>query len=394
MNSWMNSHDVWVLLFVLLGVHVTPTFSSPHTIVPATLHLLDSDNLHCLDGTPAAYYYRPATSGSNRWVFSLEGGGECTSDDDCTDRANSKLGSSKTYVNTTTDLTGPFYSTSAEANPDFHDAHHVVVKYCSGDLYSGGSNSAHEKNGLWFQGGLIARGVVFDLKRLYPSIDSASIIVWSGQSAGGIGSLFHLDYISTLFPDSAVIGAPVAGFYWPTYKTYVGEGSIDVPYPFDSPSLKIFGDYWKVEGILPPDCVAQSGEDCLLADVSVGTIKSRVFFIESQTDSVQLSLHNGVGSEDGSDDQNDYVAEWSLNMTAKIKALKTRGSVGGQFGAFNPSCYIHTDFNSQTPLIGSNKTNFYDAFHKFVFNDSRDDSSFFVIDDLVCERGYDCNDSC
>ena len=97
------------------------------TSSPAALRLLKSPSARCLDGTQAGYYIRAGSASSTSWVFSLEGGGECVSKDDCLNRANSTLGSSKSWL-PTTEL-GQYQANDPIWNPRFFNAHHVFVKY-------------------------------------------------------------------------------------------------------------------------------------------------------------------------------------------------------------------------------------------------------------------------
>lgn len=68
------------------------------------------DGAVCLDGTPAAYYWRSGSgSGKNSWVLFLEGGGWCAGlgtavggFDSCLSRSHGGLGSSKSYGPTMT----------------------------------------------------------------------------------------------------------------------------------------------------------------------------------------------------------------------------------------------------------------------------------------------------
>ena len=67
-----------------------------------TLKLLSSTkypDARCLDGTMAGYYVGP-TSGNNqsRWIIHLQGGGWCTSLDDCAARAGTHYGSSRSWT--------------------------------------------------------------------------------------------------------------------------------------------------------------------------------------------------------------------------------------------------------------------------------------------------------
>jgi hypothetical protein len=53
----------------------------------------------CLDGTPAGYYYQPASrvEDSNKWVIYLAGGGECDTEAACKSQTTNALGSSKYF---------------------------------------------------------------------------------------------------------------------------------------------------------------------------------------------------------------------------------------------------------------------------------------------------------
>ena len=67
--------------------------------------LTDHPEAKCLDGTPALYYLRAATSAVNatKWSIHIQGGGWCSSPKTCASRAQSRLGSSaKQYNNNET----------------------------------------------------------------------------------------------------------------------------------------------------------------------------------------------------------------------------------------------------------------------------------------------------
>lgn len=179
----------------------------------------------------------------------------------------------------------------------------------------------------------------------------------------------------TVHPSS--IGAPVAGFYWPTERIYSGEGSADIDYPFDAASLSNFADYW---GSVPESpFLAESLLDSGFLD------SQEIFFVESLSDSVQLSLHLGISEEPMSDGpQYDYVEDWTKNMTAKLLKLDTLEN--GCFAAFSPSCYIHTSFTSVKPHI--DEVSFYDTFHDFAFSNNNASKR------EVASCPFDCNPTC
>lgn len=67
----------------------------------------------CLDGSPSGYYIRKAlrAEAASSWLFLLDGGGICTTREDCISRSSTDLGSSKgwpsSYNVNATDLTTP-----------------------------------------------------------------------------------------------------------------------------------------------------------------------------------------------------------------------------------------------------------------------------------------------
>ena len=67
----------------------------------------------CLDGSPSGYYIRTAlrAEAASSWLFLLDGGGICTTREDCISRSSTDLGSSKgwpsSYNVNATDLTTP-----------------------------------------------------------------------------------------------------------------------------------------------------------------------------------------------------------------------------------------------------------------------------------------------
>lgn len=97
--------------------------------VPLTM--LTDASARCLDGTLSGYYHQAPAGGAakDKWIFFLEGGGECTTAAACDAALDSALGSSKYFKQS---IYMPFFLTDdAAVNPDFHDWHHVDVPYCS-----------------------------------------------------------------------------------------------------------------------------------------------------------------------------------------------------------------------------------------------------------------------
>ena len=211
---------------------------------PAPLHLLaDFPSAQCLDGSPGAYYHRPALNDSyaSKWVFSLQGGGECVEESTCygraRDKTNTSLGSSTGYAADGSSFMEQFQNGYDKYNPDFYTWNHVFIMYCTGDLHLGTVESPGPEQWHWaqFSGALIVDAVLQDLHARADlragaspgaayNLDQADLVIWSGDSAGGIGSAAHLDGAADTIramssspspsTDVRVVGAPIAGFYW------------------------------------------------------------------------------------------------------------------------------------------------------------------------------------
>ena len=96
----------------------------------------------CLDGTPPAVYFAPATNASaaTRWVIYFKGGGWCISLEDCLSRSVGLIGTTKNLALQQPTFGygggGPLGTDLAE-NPRFANANRVMLWYCDGGSFSG-----------------------------------------------------------------------------------------------------------------------------------------------------------------------------------------------------------------------------------------------------------------
>lgn len=163
----------------------------------------------CNDKSRAVYYDdgREKLSHKN-WIIFFESGGLCASKEDCNSRFKNE---NSTVFMTSTKLpekiTGKdLLSSSRSENPTFHDYIHVLVPYCSSDLWLGestiGKNDSFtfsdnsSVNNFVFRGMTIFRSVFSTLK---DQLISAEHVVVAGSSAGGIGVLNHAKWLSNTF---------------------------------------------------------------------------------------------------------------------------------------------------------------------------------------------------
>jgi len=267
----------------------------------ATLQLLSGAHSLCLDGTQSGYYYSKASSANGtKWVIALEGGGECVTNASCADRALGDLGSSAGWAPTMG--LGQLQSSWDGENPDCFDWHHVYLKYCTGDLFMGTVETPDSDN-QWgwakFDGALVVAELLNELKS-ENALGDATDVVWTGVSAGGIGSFAHVDAVAEFLPGAKVAAVPVAGFYF-DYAPYAGPAAAQYV-PFDNTAFAGYSKMWGgPDGMFVPQACADAvGSDdrhvCALAGNSWPTTATDTLFVEAQTDEVQMSLHAGVPS--------------------------------------------------------------------------------------------------
>ena len=172
----------------------------------------------CNDFTPAIYYKSSEVSKSEDWIIFFEGGGGCSSLDECNDRwkdpdsqvvaANGRtvnpLMSSDAYPHHVEGR--DLLSSSPEDNPLFFNYTHVLVPYCSQDAFlanrtnpnrsdfSKGFNSTEGADNFVYKGREIFYSVIRDLL-VNRQMDRAKRIVLAGSSAGGVGILNHLEWV-------------------------------------------------------------------------------------------------------------------------------------------------------------------------------------------------------
>lgn len=93
----------------------------------------------CSDGTPAAYYFRPADSAADSWLLHLQGGGWCWDALSCRQRcgrgSHPVLCSSSDWGESFS-LGGLFDSSASEITR----AHKVFVRYCTSDAHMGNAS--------------------------------------------------------------------------------------------------------------------------------------------------------------------------------------------------------------------------------------------------------------
>ncbi|CAI5502374.1 unnamed protein product, partial [Closterium sp. Naga37s-1] len=256
------------LTVALLATPVCSTAGTPRrqlrkaqpAVTPnATLVLLANNTFgaKCLDGSPPGYYFRPgAAAGRLRWHIYLPGGAWCVTPADCSARAGTRLGSSKSFpanpAHYAAQLRPPFegiLSGSAQQNPAMYQWNLVRLIYCDGGGYAGtrgalnvsaapappnasaaanstspsnstkstGStkSSASTTSAIYLDGWNIIQAVIQDLVQKH-EMRSASQILLSGSSAGGQATVNLCDWLASSFPSASTRCLVDSGFFLDT----------------------------------------------------------------------------------------------------------------------------------------------------------------------------------
>lgn len=183
----------------------------------------------CNDGSNAIFYFRPfqGEANRNRWVIFLQGGGSCSSPNDCANRWCS-VDTSFSSVGMSSDpapkpgIRGNGILERRADNP-LGGWNQVLVKYCSSDKWSGTAKDVlmdadHPITGqpvlyrTHFLGSRIVDAVVQILRRQkgeavtyrlvpgantqLPNLDDAQFVLLAGASGGGNGVLNNLDRLA------------------------------------------------------------------------------------------------------------------------------------------------------------------------------------------------------
>jgi hypothetical protein len=194
----------------------------------------NNQNSGCLDGSPAGYYIVMSNSShnkpSNKWLIYHEGGGWCTSLDDCYARSTTLLGSTVNRPQQihSSSLTAEF-SNDPNLNMLMHDWNKVLIIYCDGGSFTGNNITRYDDKDLYFRGKENLKAVKNSL--VSRGLSNATDIVISGCSAGGLAVYLHLDWwrdtIAAYDSSIRVTGLAIDGYFLDRNDVYGFYGISD-----------------------------------------------------------------------------------------------------------------------------------------------------------------------
>jgi hypothetical protein len=277
-------HSTWIQPNPLLS---TPSVNADLRLVLLNATRNNGDAL-CLDGSFAGFYIAPGSS--SQFVIYFEGGGWCYTPHDCAYRANTSIGSSASWA---AQMAAPgVMSSDPKINPMFHSFTRVFVPYCDGCSFTGDRAAPVliEGRPIYFRGARILQRILEELEFSH-GLRSASDLLVSGCSAGGLSTFLHADRIAAFVPNARRVGAlPDSGFF--LNATDFASNA----YEYGAQ----MADAWTLHNASAgthQGCVASlHSAACIMAPYVLPFVKTPIFILNSFYDSWQMGNVVGVDS--------------------------------------------------------------------------------------------------
>lgn len=338
------------------------------------LSLLDSiefPKAQCLDGSQGGYWFSPGFgNGKNKFIIHHQGGGWCINKNDCYNRSKKYLGSSLTWEKTPNCTAGStaqpcqtdegdhgMLSRNPHINPLTYNWNRIYIGYCDGGSYAGRVEEAVPVStdvnspAIYFRGSYILDGLYETfLTSEKVGMTSASEIIISGTSAGGLAVFIHADYLVNKISQSfnnlkreipRIVALPDAGFF------------MDIPSINDNylytPNYKHVFEMQNMTSTVDEDCINHyrtTGEEwkCFMAPYTLPYLQTPAFIVNSMADSWQASNIMGLtcnpaitgNCDTASLAYLDYFRDQMIHNTSLTHFMAQEGA-----GAWLVECYTH-----------------------------------------------------
>lgn len=323
-------------------------------------------NARCLDGSPGGYYFRPAAnpSAATKWKFHFMGGGWCQSAENCLERSKSLLGSSTYWTPSLSALWGNnagFYglmaanNASNEYNP-FGDWNFVWLAYCDGSSQTSNRDDPVMVNGtpLYMRGRALLDAHLYELESKYKFLSTATEVIISGTSAGGMSTYMHSSFIksSLKVPNARLVAVPDAGWWW----DHTAYGSSDHPW-LDGILKAYTPDLWNatLRGCMSK-CLSEAAQNgtalaaamCYTQPNAYQYLDVPVFVVQSMVDTANLGLCYHApcsfnGSLPGKCTQTEVSSMLQFATELGDSVVNAQAPFGNRDGHFLTSCSQHEE---------------------------------------------------
>ena len=324
---------------------------------PANVSLVTLDaavaatGARCLDGSPGGLYIdRGAETG--KWVVYQQGGGWCSSTEECLARANTTIGSTALlpHFSSTVMREVDYLSNDPAINPMWNYTR-VYLPYCdgfsqTGDVESPISTGPPHNSTIYYRGLRVLRAQQEYLRAA--GLDEATEIVVAGCSAGGLSVYLHVDKWAAAFPAARVTGLADSGFFLNYDWQQRGPASGGPGSPqFPSNATYPWRMWWMWQQLagntsaIDARCLAAqpAGSEwlCFFAENLAPYLTTPVFALQSYYDAYQIGaiLHDDVKAPNASN-----VNQFGARLNTRVKA-DLLGSSATKHGAALDACVHH-----------------------------------------------------
>jgi hypothetical protein len=239
----------------------------------------------CLDGGPGGYYISEGAQ-ADKWVIFHQGGGWCSSDASCAQRALGNLGSSKGW--------GPTYTDTYEGSmlfetPPFDQYTVVYAMYCDGGSWTGDAPPVTVKPDpsrppmkVWYRGRRLLDAMIDDL--LARGLSHATQLLYGGCSAGGLTSYLHADYVASRVPSTTNTLAIADAMFAVESNSYTGV-------PLFPTRMEWGFAAWNASASVNQRCRSANpganGAKCMFGSIAAGWVQTPMFVLNSKYDTWQ-----------------------------------------------------------------------------------------------------------
>ena len=312
---------------------------------PATRVYLSDASLaagaRALDGSRGVYYVARGAE-TAKFVIWQRGGGWCTSNENCAERALTMLGSSaEAFCPPSVDLTTydesenfKQLSNNASVNPQAWNWTKIFLPYLDGGSQTGDRTDAVPAGGnrsIFYRGARLHRWTVAALLA-DEGLSRATDVLLGGGSAGALATFLHADSWRDALPPSAkLVAVPDSGFF----LNYNSTTDANVAY---GASMRWVFSAMNSSGGLPAACVAAHAADpalCMFAENVAPTLRTPTFALQSTYDLYQIPSIAGLKPND-----TEQINQYGDLLAARLEAQFLNSSAVNH-GVFLDSCYHH-----------------------------------------------------
>jgi len=369
----------------------------------------------CLDGSPAGYYFKKATTtkSANKWILHFHGGGWCYDETECMLRGQTDLGSTAKMDPTYT-IGGPL-GEDQKNNPDFYDWNHVTFAYCDGASFAGELSDPIIVQGkpVYFRGLRILKAIISDLLN-NKGMNKATDVFLTGESAGGLSVFLHADQVRDMLPKS-VTRYKAAAFS----GVFLDHGNAEGKKVYTDQLKKVF-TMQNCSGGVDLHCLLSKSPQymymCMFGQYSMAHMESPLFVSNSKYDGWSTQCILGAEpiavhpAADGNcsavpgwsqceyqkkctKEQWDHISEWGDSFNDIVSSDTKMNEKGN--GLFEYSCHKHSSemrFEGWNTVV-VNGTLMRDAIGKWYFS-TDEPASKHTYKDCRNNGDYCCNPTC